>query len=151
MSHLTKYLDRVNFWRVNIDKAAPYTVSTLTEADAQVLVDNLQGELSPENLCCDGEISRSEVNARFRMFTGAMRELVQMFPNVRPEHDEYELFSQPIVNKKSFIVGSRVQVNHPSLGGRASGKIVKVNRVKCLVEFDTGKRYHVPMDLIETV
>lgn len=89
---LIKYLDQQNFWRVNVQKKAPYDIATLTCQQAQDLMASLECSLSPENLSCDGELSRTEVNARFRMYTGAMRALGTMFPQVRPQYDEYDLF-----------------------------------------------------------
>lgn len=153
MSQLSKYLDRVNFWRVQVEKKAPYTVATLTEDDAQRIMDQLEGDLSPENLSCDGELSRTETNARFRLFTGAMRELGTRFPNVRPKWEDYGVFStpaQPTVDKGAFRVGAVVHVNHPQLGGRASGRLIKVNRKRCVIEFPVKGQLSVPMELIET-
>lgn len=149
---LTRYLDeRVNFWRVNVDKKPALTVATMTLEDANRLAESLVADMSPENLSCDGELSRSQVQARARLYQNAAYELIKRFPDLTiPQWDE-GLFDAPsTVDKSAFIVGATVQVNHPQLGGRVSGKIVKVNRVKCLVEFASG-RFHVPMSMIETV
>jgi len=39
--------------------------------------------LSPENLTCDGELPRSQVQARYRQLTAAARELKQLDPSVK--------------------------------------------------------------------
>ena len=38
--------------------------------------------LSPENLSCDGELSRTEVNRRYRELTAAARDLIKLDPTV---------------------------------------------------------------------
>lgn len=89
--HLQTYLDQQNFWRVHQGKA-PLDIATLTVVQAQNVMDSLECSLSPENLSCDGELSRAQVNARYRQFTGAMKAIGVMFPQVRPQYDEWELF-----------------------------------------------------------
>jgi hypothetical protein len=39
---------------------------------------SIDSELSPENLTCDGELPRSQVNARYRQLTAAARELIAL-------------------------------------------------------------------------
>lgn len=41
------------------------TAMNMTEAQFQQF-DKMTNELSPENLCCDGEISRAQANRRYR-------------------------------------------------------------------------------------
>jgi hypothetical protein len=91
MKHLSKYLDQQNFWRAH-QKKPLLTVATLTRQQADTIMSSLESSLSPENLSCDGELSRSEQNQRFRLYTGAMKELNSLFPMVLPEYDEYEIF-----------------------------------------------------------
>ena len=148
--HLQSYLDKKNFWRVQIDKKAPYTIDTLTRVEAESLMSSLECDLSPENVSCDGELSRSEVQARMREYLGAMKALGTLFPQVRPQYDEWDLFNtvEPV---QSYMVGQRVVINHDKLGGRAVGTIVKVNRVKCLVEFPAAGKFHVPFGMMEII
>ena len=40
-------------------------------------------KLSPENLTCDGEMPRSQVQARYRILTAAAKELVKLDPSVK--------------------------------------------------------------------
>jgi hypothetical protein len=47
------------------------------------LADSIDAELSPENLTCDGELSRSQVQAQYRQLTTAARELQKLDPAVK--------------------------------------------------------------------
>lgn len=51
--------------------------------DRQRIAEIIDGALSPENLTCDGELSRAEVNRRYRELTAAARELQQLDPTVK--------------------------------------------------------------------
>lgn len=93
MKHLEQYLERVNFWRVNGEKKPAYTIATLTRADAERIMESLECDLSPENLSCDGELSRTEQTKRFRLYSGAMKDINKMFPMVLPKYDGYDIFS----------------------------------------------------------
>jgi hypothetical protein len=42
----------------------------------------IDAKLSPENLSCDGELPRSQVQARYRALTGAARELIKLDPSM---------------------------------------------------------------------
>ena len=39
-------------------------------------------DLSPENLSCDGELPRAEVNRRYRELTAAARDLIKLDPTM---------------------------------------------------------------------
>lgn len=67
MKDLTHYIDnRINFW----NKMTGKTLMTLplTDSEAQEVADSLSGQLSPENLHCDGEISRAEAQRKYNYF-----------------------------------------------------------------------------------
>jgi len=51
-------------------------------ADRQSLANIIDGELSPENLTCDGELSTSQVRARYRSLITVANELRAFDPNV---------------------------------------------------------------------
>ena len=57
-------------------------LSLLIAEDRQRIADSIDGELSPENLTCDGELSRSQVQARYQFLTRAARELQSIDPSV---------------------------------------------------------------------
>ncbi len=52
-------------------------------ADRQKIADIIDSALSPENLSCDGELSASQVRARYKELTTVARELQQLDPNVK--------------------------------------------------------------------
>ena len=57
---------------------------TLTDAqDRQRIADIIDSALSPENLTCDGELSRSEINRRYRELMAVAKELKALDPNVK--------------------------------------------------------------------
>ena len=51
--------------------------------DNQFIADSIDSELSPENLSCDGELPRSQVQARYRSLTSAARQLLELDPSVK--------------------------------------------------------------------
>ncbi len=59
-------------------KALDLTVA----ADRQRVAEIIDSALSPENLTCDGELPRSQVQARYRELTAVARELKQLDPSV---------------------------------------------------------------------
>jgi len=76
---LEAYVEQKNKWRAIFgDKA----LSLLNAKDRQTIADDLDCELSPENLTCDGELSRSQVQARYQFLTRAAQELASIDPNV---------------------------------------------------------------------
>ncbi len=151
MRYLTQYLDqRFNFWRVNIDRKPAITVQNMTAEDADRIAESLVCDMSPENVSCDGELSAAQVRARVRLYQNAASELLTLFPNLtRPQWDD-GLFDAPVAVKSSFVVGQKVRVNHDKLGGLAEGRVIKVNRVKCRVEFSKGV-FNVPFSMMESV
>ncbi len=50
----------------------------LTDDDAQRIFQKIDGGLSPENLHCDGEISRSAAQAKYRSYMSAVKGLKVM-------------------------------------------------------------------------
>ena len=53
-----------------------------TAAGRRRVAEMIDSALSPENLSCDGELSRSEVNRRYRELTGAAKDLIKLDPSV---------------------------------------------------------------------
>ena len=45
--------------------------------------------LSPENLSCDGELPRAEVNRRYRELTAAARDLIKLDPSMAQHMYEF--------------------------------------------------------------
>jgi len=57
---------------------------TLNHAsDRQAIASDIDCALSPENLHCDGEISRAEANRKYRFLSKAAGQLIQLDPTVK--------------------------------------------------------------------
>jgi hypothetical protein len=52
-------------------------------ADRQRIAEIVDSALSPENLTCDGELPRSQVQSRYRELTQVAKELKQLDPSVK--------------------------------------------------------------------
>jgi hypothetical protein len=79
MKALQAYVDQKNKWNA-IFKGTQYEVAT-AEGRKRV-AESIDSELSPENLTCDGELPRSQVQARYRALTGAAKDLIKLDPSV---------------------------------------------------------------------
>ena len=86
MSTLTDYLDQKNAF-AKIFGRRP--LSLQNAQDRQAIANMVDSELSPENLSCDGELSRSQVNARYRQLTSVAKQLLKLDPSVKI----YELYT----------------------------------------------------------
>ena len=78
MKSLQKYLDQKNQWN-SIFGGKPLVIGR----DNQRIANMIDGDLSPENLTCDGELPRSQVQARYRQLTAAAQELRSLDPTVK--------------------------------------------------------------------
>jgi len=80
MSALNTYLDRKNAFA----KMFGQRVLSLQEsADRQRIANSIDADMSPENLTCDGELSRSQVQTRYKALMAAAKELKQLDPAVK--------------------------------------------------------------------
>ena len=70
---LTNYIEQMNSWNA-IFGTGPVTFP-LTAESAQAIGSKLDGELSPENLHCDGEISHAEAMRKYNFLTSVLDEL----------------------------------------------------------------------------
>jgi hypothetical protein len=86
MSTLTDYLDHKNAFAKILGRRE---LSLQNAQDRQAIANMIDSELSPENLTCDGELSRSQVNARYRQLTSVAKQLVKLDPSVKI----YELYT----------------------------------------------------------
>jgi len=59
------------------------TLSLLNKADRQRIAEMIDCSLSPENLTCDGELSRSQVQQKFTYLNRCAAELVSIDPEVQ--------------------------------------------------------------------
>ena len=82
MSALQKYIDQKNRWN-SIFKCKQYDYEIQTSEGRQGVADCLDNDLSPENLTCDGELSRSQVTVKYNSLTKAAKELKKLDPKVK--------------------------------------------------------------------
>ena len=86
MTALQAYINQKNKWNA-IFKGEQFELETAK--GRQRVAQSLDADLSPENLTCDGELSRVEINRRHKVLTAAATELFRMDPSVRI----YELYT----------------------------------------------------------
>jgi hypothetical protein len=79
MNSLIEYVEGRNRIRA-LFKQRPLSLDSAK--DRQQLADDIDCSLSPENLTCDGEISASMVQRKYRMLTKVARQLKAIDPNV---------------------------------------------------------------------
>ena len=75
MSALQAFINQKNQWNAIFE--------IKTAAGRQRVASMIDSDLSPENLTCDGEMPRSQVQARYRALTAAAKELVKLDPSVK--------------------------------------------------------------------
>ena len=80
MRTLQAYVESKNKWRA-IFGSAPLSLDSAT--DRQRIAETIDAELSPENLTCDGELSHTEVQARYKQLTTAAKQLIELDPGLR--------------------------------------------------------------------
>ena len=79
MKALQAYVDQKNKWAA-LFKGAQMELSTAK--GRQRVADMIDSCLSPENLTCDGELPRAEVNRRYKELMTAAKQLKQLDPKV---------------------------------------------------------------------
>jgi hypothetical protein len=79
MKALQNFVDQKNRWN-SFFKGPQYNLNTAK--DRQALADMIDSALSPENLTCDGELSRTEVNRRYKELMTAAKQLKKLDPAV---------------------------------------------------------------------
>lgn len=80
MKALQAYIDQKNKWN-KLFKGPQYEIETAK--GRQVVAACLDSDLSPENLTCDGELPRSQVQAKYRSLSQAAKELQKLDPSVK--------------------------------------------------------------------
>ena len=79
ISTLEAFVEQENKWSA-LFGGKP--LSLLNAKDRQKIAEAIDCRLSPENLSCDGELSRAEVNRRFKHLTRCAQELLSIDPTV---------------------------------------------------------------------
>ena len=80
MKALQAYIDQKNRWNA-IFKGEQFEIKTAK--GRQRVADSLDCDLSPENLTCDGELSRSQVRAKHSALTQAAKDLLKLDSTVK--------------------------------------------------------------------
>ena len=79
MKALQNFVAQKNHWN-SFFQGTQYSLNTAK--DRQALADMIDSALSPENLTCDGELSRTEVNRRYKELMTAAKQLKKLDPSV---------------------------------------------------------------------
>ena len=79
MQALVKFVEQKNHWN-SFFKGEQYEIKTAQ--GRQRVADMIDAALSPENLTCDGELPRSEVQRRYRELITAAKQLKKLDPSV---------------------------------------------------------------------
>ena len=77
MKHLEKYIEGKN-WVRRMFKDPEIDANNLSVQDIKNLLDSIDGDLSPENLTCDGELRGAKLKAKHTMLLGAQKQLNKM-------------------------------------------------------------------------
>ena len=80
MKELQAYIVRKNRWNA-IFKGEQFEIQTAQ--GRQRVADALDADLSPENLTCDGELSRSQIQTKHRALALAAQELQKLDSTVK--------------------------------------------------------------------
>ena len=80
MKALAKFIEQKNHWN-SFFNGPQYEIATAK--GRQRVADMIDAALSPENLTCDGELPRDEVNRRYRELMTAAKQLKQLDPAVK--------------------------------------------------------------------
>ena len=79
MKALQEFIAQKNHWN-SFFKGEQYEIKTAQ--GRKRVAEMIDSCLSPENLTCDGELPRTEVNRRYKELTTAAKQLIQLDPNV---------------------------------------------------------------------
>jgi hypothetical protein len=88
MSALTQFVAQKNHWN-SFFNGEQYEIKTAK--GRQRVADMIDSALSPENLTCDGELPRAEVNRRYRELMAAAKQLKKLDPSVKFYEYETEI------------------------------------------------------------
>ena len=80
MKELKAYVENKNRWNLIFSNRC-YDLAV--DADRQRIADALDADLSPENLTCDGEMSRAQVISRKKFLDAAAKQLLALDPSVK--------------------------------------------------------------------
>lgn len=82
---LQHYVDGINLFAQMYAKAKMLDYAPLNlglRHDLKQVLDRIEGDLSPENLTCDGELSRSQVSQKYRRLISLQQEVKNLMEKV---------------------------------------------------------------------
>ena len=79
MQALNDYVAQKNSWG-KIFGSKPLSLNNAQ--DRKAIAESIDADLSPENLCCDGELPRSQVQAKYKRLTTVAQQLIKLDPTV---------------------------------------------------------------------
>ena len=79
MKALQNYVAQKNSWGAIFGSPA---LDLKNAQDRKKIAESIDADLSPENLTCDGELSRSQTQARYKQLTQAAQQLIKLDPSV---------------------------------------------------------------------
>ena len=88
MKALKAYIDQRNSWNA-LFKGEQFEIQTAQ--GRRRVAESIDADLSPENLTCDGELPRAQVDRRYKELTAAARELARLDP--KAAEVIYELYT----------------------------------------------------------
>jgi hypothetical protein len=88
MKALQEFVAQKNHWN-SFFKGPQYSLNSAK--DRQALANMIDSSLSPENLTCDGELPRAEVNRRYKELMTAAKQLKKLDPSVKFYEYETEI------------------------------------------------------------
>jgi hypothetical protein len=80
MKALQAFIDQKNHWN-SFFNGEQFEIKTAK--GRQRVADMIDSSLSPENLTCDGELPRAEVNRRYKELDTAAKQLRKLDPTVK--------------------------------------------------------------------
>ena len=86
MQALNDYVAQKNSWG-KLFGSKPLDLSNAQ--DRKSIAQSIDSELSPENLTCDGELSRSQVQARYTKLNTVVKQLIKLDPTVAQSMYEF--------------------------------------------------------------
>ena len=80
MKALQAYVDQENRWSAIFGGPK---LDLRQASDRQLIASSIDAALSPENLTCDGELGRTEVDRRYRFLRRVAAQLILLDPSVK--------------------------------------------------------------------
>lgn len=128
---------------IGLSKIFGQTLEYPNAQNAQCWREKIENELSPENLTCDGELPRHEVQKKQRTLLAALKELDVLQGIQRPTdrvsrqvRTEIRKTRLQEAVKTGFAIGTKVKLTNGIIG-----EIIKINRTRFAVKGHDGREW----------